>query len=312
MDPTEREIKFSEVLKTLLATGSPSVPHKKLATAIGVGDATISHYVHDRVRPSFNALLGIAAFFNVTLDYLVFGERSASSAARDDSPVTRIELMRAFAESVEHSGRQRDLIIRVNQQLHKEVERIARDLAGTAQSLGPVGTISAPEALAIEACSTHVQVMAQQAPADLTTASDGTVAPGMFFDTMMNNLRRGVGYEYLLYGKRPIYAAYAAQMRNLLREKGVGAETMAEGLSLRHLDKDLISGACVYTVDTLALERREPIMWERFRDNGIYEGKLSFILFRNNEEINGIVTDAGHGRGCQRIFTHDWRLGSAL
>jgi transcriptional regulator with XRE-family HTH domain len=309
MDTNVRDVKFSEILLSLLTSSSPTVTRKKLASQIGVSEGTVSHYVNGRVRPSFETLLRIADFFNVSLDYLVHGERAPSVALAEDTLGLRSEMMRAMAESLEHSGRQRDLIVRVNQRLYQEVERVAREVLGAPQNTGPVGMISEPEAMAVEACATRVQVMARQAPADL---ADGQTAPGPFFQTMTDNMRRGVAYQYLFYGKRTTFVPYATQLRDLLRTQDVRSDVLAENLAFRSVDADLITGVCVYTVDRAMLERREPILWERFRDDGLFGSTFVYISIRHKDAPGGVVLDAAHAEACQRILGRDWRQAASL
>ncbi|MBY8882321.1 helix-turn-helix domain-containing protein [Actinacidiphila acidipaludis] len=312
MDSIARDVKFSEILLSLLTSSSPTVTRKKLASQIGVSEGTVSHYVNGRVRPSFETLLRIADFFNVSLDYLVHGERAPSAVLAEDTLGLRAEMMRAMAESLEHSGRQRDLIVRVNQRLHQQVERVAREIVGAPENTGPVGMISEPEAMAIEGCATRVQVMARQAPADLTVAPDGTTEPGPFFGTMTDNVRRGVTYQYLFYGKRTGFVPYATRLRELLRSQDIRSDTLAENLAFRNVDADLITGVCVYTVDTAMLERREPILWERFRDDGLFGDTFVYISIRHKDAPGGVVLDAAHAEACQRILTRDWRQAGTL
>ena len=92
----ERIVKFSAILAGLLsAQGQPS-SRKKLVGFLGVNEATVSHYVRGPADPQLEALVGIATFFNVSLDFLVFGERLPTTAA-DDPAGIRAEVRRACA-----------------------------------------------------------------------------------------------------------------------------------------------------------------------------------------------------------------------
>jgi transcriptional regulator with XRE-family HTH domain len=99
----ERDVKFSAILAGLLSAPEQAVSRKKLAGHLGVNEATVSHYVHGRSNPSFEALVGIAGFFNVSLDFLVFGERPPTAVV-DDPAGVRAEIRRAVLDS--RRGRQ--------------------------------------------------------------------------------------------------------------------------------------------------------------------------------------------------------------
>jgi len=133
MAPTEREVKFQETLRELLERSKATVTQKKLASALGVRGTTVSHYITGRIKPSFETLIGIAAFFNATLDYLVFGE-SARRPVEEGTHTVRADVVRALMESNAYNSRQRDLIVRVNRRLFDEIERVTAGCSKTART----------------------------------------------------------------------------------------------------------------------------------------------------------------------------------
>jgi len=307
----EREIKFQEILKSLLDRSRATVTHKKLASAIGVSPTTVSHYVTGRIKPSFEALVGISVFFNVTLDYLVFGER-ARKPASDEGQSLRAEVQRALAESNNYAGRQRDLVLRVSRGLFREVERVARDLLDDPENFGPAGFLTDEEAMAIESCAVRARLMMRSAPADIKVDEDGVGSPGDYFQIMADNLRMGRSYQYIFYGRRSAYLPYVSTYRDLLSKAGVDPAAVHENLEFRVLDSELPTGLVVLELDVTQLQRREPVLWERFRDGGIVDGTLVYSGVRHHDALGGVVHYDAYLESTVRMFKRDWEQASLL
>jgi transcriptional regulator with XRE-family HTH domain len=311
MASAEREIKFQEVLKDLLDRSKATVTHKKLSSAIGVSSTTVSHYVTGRIHPSFDALIRIAVFFNVTLDYLVFGERTRTPAAEDPQSV-RADVLRALAESNNYNGRQRDLSARVNRRLYKEVERVARSLLDDPENFGPAGFLTDDEAMAFESCALRTQIMIRDAAADITVGEDGEAGPGDYFETLVSNINAGRTYQYIFYGKLSAYMPYVQIYRDLLGRADVAPGIVHENIEFRVVDSELPAAVVIHELDIALLERREPILWERLRDNGIINDTLAYTAVRHQDALGGVVLYGNYFESALRMFNRDWELATVL
>ena len=63
-----REVKFGQMLESLIERGGYNRNRKKILSALGISAAALSQYVREQTRPSFGKLLAIAEFFDVSLD----------------------------------------------------------------------------------------------------------------------------------------------------------------------------------------------------------------------------------------------------
>ncbi|GAA2021951.1 hypothetical protein GCM10009839_18960 [Catenulispora yoronensis] len=311
MAQAEREIKFDEILKSLLDRHRATVTQKKLATALGVSGTTVSHYVTGRIRPSFQALIAIAAFFNVTLDYLVFGERVVQASAADADNL-RVEVMRAMAETNAYHGRQRDLVVRVNRRLYDEVERVARALLEDPENASPSGFFTDAEAMAIEACARRTRVMTRGVPASLAVETDGMVGRGPFFDILLGSVLNGRNYQYLFYGARPNFEPYVKAYRDLFDDADLPPDLFDEHVDFRIIDTELPAGLVLYDLDLQQFERREPVLWERFRHDGIVDGIFAYVSIRHEESNGGIVLRNEYLASALRMFDRDWTQAKQL
>lgn len=307
----EREIKFHEILRSLLERSKATVTHKKLASAVGVSPTTVSHYVTGRIKPSFDALIGISVFFNVPLDYLVFGERTRKVASGDPQSL-RTDVLRALAESNNYVGRQRDLVLRVSRALFGEVERVAQGMLDNPENFGPAGFITDEEAMALESCAQRTKIMIRGAPADIKIDASGAGEPGDYFNTMVDNLSAGRTYQFVFYGRRAAYLPLVQTYRELLGRAEVDPGLVHGNLEFRVIDAELPTGIMIHELDISQLQRREPVLWERFRDDGIVEGTLAYSAVRHQDALGGVVLYDAYLESAARMFQKDWEKASAL
>ena len=75
-------IKLSEVLKKLIQ--EKGITQTALAKQLGLKPQTIAMYSTGKSYPEFRTLIKLAEFFNVSLDYLVTGERVENQTVREE------------------------------------------------------------------------------------------------------------------------------------------------------------------------------------------------------------------------------------
>ncbi|WP_329128964.1 helix-turn-helix domain-containing protein [Streptomyces sp. NBC_01476] len=295
-----RRVAFEASLRALLDSPGLAGNRKKLARALGVNEATISHYLHGRIRPSFDTLVGISDFFNVSLDYLVFGERPRPQTP-DDPVGVRAQIRRAIVESSDLGGRHLDMFTRISRRLEAKISDVARDLAEESEGWGPVGFVTDAEAIGLEACITRMRIMTRLFQSD--TQGD---EPGAFFEVVSTNLRSGRPYQYLLYGEREAWTAAVESFRELVVRSGVPVELSRELLQFRSLNRELISSVCILDLDVPLIKRQEPILWERHQDNISAEGVWAYLSIERPDAQGGVTIEPLYLDSTLRQFHRDW------
>jgi transcriptional regulator with XRE-family HTH domain len=297
----ERDVKFSAILAGLLSAPEQAVSRKKLAGHLGVNEATVSHYVHGRSNPSFEALVGIAGFFNVSLDFLVFGERPPTAVV-DDPAGVRAEIRRAVLDSADVAGKHLDLVTRISRRLQAGIEQAAKELLEDPANLGPVGFITDAEAMVMESCALRLRAITRMFQHDV---KDGE--RGVFFDVVAGNLRAGVQHEYLLCGDARYWQPQVAVYRELLTAAGLPFEVTHHWLHFRVIDYELPAAVCILDLDIPRLQRMEPILWERQRHAISEDGRWSYISVERHDAQGGVVLEPGYRESAFRLFDRGWR-----
>jgi len=303
---SKRSVEFETILRDLLGSMAIAGGRKKLARAVEVREATISHYLHGRIRPSFETLVRIADFFNVSLDYLVFGERPRAQA-QDDPAGLRTQVRRAMAETSDQSGRHLDMVTRISRRLQTKIDEAARDLVEHGENLGPVGFVTNAEAIGIESCITQIRIMTRLFQSDINEGE-----PGAFFDVVIANLRLGRPYQYLLYGDRDFWRPEVETFRRLVTEGGVPVELSQESLQFRWLSQELVSAVCILDLDLPLMKRQEPILWERHQRNVSAGGTWAYLSVERADAQGGMTIEPLYLESTLRQFERDWALAKPI
>ena len=83
-------------------------------------------------------------------------------------------------------------------------------------------------------------------------------------------------------------------------------------LEFRVLDAELPIAAVIHEIDVAQFERREPVLWERFRHNGIVTGTLVYTAMRHQEALGGVVLYDTYFESALRMFRRDWESARGL
>ena len=91
------EIRFEKTLRELMR--DKGINQNELADFLGVKRSTITMYVNGKSYPEFRTLIKIAEFFDVSLDYLVTGERVENQTVRQELGLseTAVENLKGIA-----------------------------------------------------------------------------------------------------------------------------------------------------------------------------------------------------------------------
>jgi transcriptional regulator with XRE-family HTH domain len=306
MSPRRRAVRFDVTLRRLVAGPSGGASRKRLARAIGVNEATISHYLHGRIRPRFETLVAIAEYFDVSLDYLVFGER-APTVSQDESALLRAQVRQAVVEAADLGGRHLDLVTRITRRLQASVEDAARGVALDEERRGPVGFVTDAEAIGMEACAARMRVMTRTFR---SYGHDGR--PGVYFAVLVSNLQLGRPYECLLYGDREHWQGEVETFRRLVERSGVPAEASRDCLRFRTLDEEPVASVSIVDLNVEVVERREPILWERYRDDVSPAGVWAYLSVERPGAAGGIALEPLYLHSALRRFQRDWAAAAPL
>jgi transcriptional regulator with XRE-family HTH domain len=261
------------MLGSLIERGGYTRNRGPILDAVGVTAAALSQYARGRTRPSFEKLVSLAAFFGVSLDYLVYGE--PMSAPVDHGSIVRY-VEQAFTDIQTRTNRHSDLVARIGRLLVERIDEAAREILES-RTAGIEGLVGQDEILRMERYSKQVDIIATDLNPNVITLAGGEAVPGQFFQVVTANLARGCSYRFLLAGELTTRSDEVAHFRGLIAE-AVGGDRLNENCSFRRSVLPVMCGSGLYRLDAIAFALEEPWLFTQFSKfllNGTWLGYLN-------------------------------------
>jgi transcriptional regulator with XRE-family HTH domain len=301
-----RPLLFAETLDGLIHAHGYSRRRKVMCTKVGISESALSHYLNGRSQPTFDTLIALAGFFEVSLDFLVFGERQPMS---EKSAVLEIatSVQQAMAAASNKAGRQLDYSTRISIELFRRVDELAAELSESSET--SAGFLTVSDAISIEGSTRAMRIMTKRFQCDVQAEEDGEVRPGPFLAVVIANLQMGRTYDYLLCCEGSPWGEEIEKFRHLLRSYGVSNEEQSQ-INFRVSPLELICSACLHVVDMTAVPDMLTPLLERYRDFINAEGQFTYISVQNELAEGGLVLEPMYRDAVNRFFDNMWNSGS--
>ena len=163
------------MLESLIEHGGYTRNRKRIASRLGISVAALSQYIREQTTPSFSKLLAIADFFDVSLDYLVYGQPTGGSATADYAPLYRY-VDHALGDVQARGSRHTAVVARIGRMLADEIDTAAKKLAATPAATRE-GLLQDDELLRLERYCRQCDLVSLNLEFDVIQ-SEGELVPG--------------------------------------------------------------------------------------------------------------------------------------
>jgi len=304
------KIKLSETLGGLIEARGFSRARKKICAAVGVSPSALSQYLQGQATPSFDKLVALAEFFEVSLDYLVYGARETAALAIDYGPVVRyidVALTETQARNDQHAA----MYTRIARALSEQIEQTAMRVA--ADHPTPAGLLREDETMTLEAYSLESRIVCTTLHEDIIQLRDKPAVMGRFLTTVAHNLSRGRRYQYLLPSHigewKPQVQAY---MRLLEQHCGGETQRVTNGCKFRSARFPVFAGCAFYRLHVSTFETEQPVLYERFRETMDHDGWIGYVQPPSGESHADALMDRTHTERGLAAFERLWRAADSL
>jgi transcriptional regulator with XRE-family HTH domain len=301
-----REVKFGRMLESLIEHGGYSRNRKRISSRLGISSAALSQYIHQQTWPSFAKLLAIADFFDVSLDYLVYGQPTGRSLI-DYGPLYRY-FDHALADVQARGNRHSAVVTRMARMLADRIDDVAAELAAT-PAAAREGLMQDDELLRLERYCHQCDLVSLNLEFDVIKAAGG-LAPGRFLSVVAANLENGARYRFILPQDRP-WDAIVDAFRQFLAEQ-IGGDRVRENCSFRLTAAPVLAGLLLYRLDTIKLEAEEPALHAQICDYLSDDGWLGCIIRTNNDSNSDMLMDPEYVLRARSAFERMWSSGVAV
>lgn len=304
---TEIDIKIEDKIAELLALSTET--NTEIADKIGVSAPTLSAYRRGEARPSLRSLVSMSDVFDVSLDYLVFGEDPESEQI-DTSPVIR-QMSKSLQDSLQNSqlrqAQQASMVSnvgrRLSQRMDEAVERYVSDLSS--QMLF-AGSMSNPEVLEMERHSDEIQLFLRSFHYNMLDPQ--TETPGEFFTTVVKNLSQGRSYQYLLPSESGDWEPVVDSFRNLLIDNLPREATVRNNCEFRITDIPTVTGCGLYRINMEELEAETPVLYDFIQEyDYCSDGWFGYTSGPSESAQGTMVMDTEHLNSSLQLFERLWK-----
>jgi transcriptional regulator with XRE-family HTH domain len=301
-----REVKFGQMLEGLIERGGYSRNRKKILSALDISAAALSQYVREQTRPSFGKLLALADFFDVSLDYLVYG--TPTSSLIDYGPLYRY-VDHALADVQARGSRHSAVVARIGRVLADRIEEVAAELA-SAPTATREGVLQDDEVLRLERYCRKADILSLNLEFDVIYLEEG-IAAGRFLPVVAANLERGATYRFLVPGPDRTMETTVEACRRLLADQ-VGGDRVRESCAFRRTASPPLVGVVLLKLDAVALKAEEQALYWQVSDYLSEDGWLGCAIRPNNDSNGDMLMDLPHARRARNSFEALWSTAVAI
>ena len=301
-----REVKFGQMLESLIERGGYNRNRKKILSALDISAAALSQYIREQTRPSFGKLLAIADFFDVSLDYLVYGTPAGSLI--DYGPLYRY-VDHALADVQARGSRHSAVVARIGRVLADRIDEVAAELAA-APTATREGVLQDDEVMRLERYCRRADILSLNLEFDVIHREDG-IAAGRFLPVVAANLERGAAYRFLVPGPDRALETTVEACRRLLADQ-VGGDRVRQNCAFRRTSAPPLVGMVLLKLDAVGLNAEEPALYWQISDYLSEDGWLGCIIRPNNDSNGDMLMDPLHAHRARGSFDALWSTGVAI
>jgi transcriptional regulator with XRE-family HTH domain len=267
-------IKFPEVLTRLIDESPYRTNRRPIWEAIGVSSAALSQYALGKARPRLEALVALAGFFGVTVDYLLTGRQATRPVSDESHSITRY-VDWALGDLQSKIGRRAWLTARVGQLLVERIEEAVDEA-----SVMPIGgVLTIDDAIKLERHALSTYVWNSRLAYDVVELPNGELAAGRFAAVVAENLMSDPvqTYQFMIHDQpNQALAKSIHEFRRMLREDFGVPEERLKHCQFKKTTMPVIVGCCLYRLDMANLSVHEPALALAVADHVTVRGEIGY------------------------------------
>ena len=301
-----REVKFGRMLESLIEHSEYRRNRKKISSRLGISGAALSQYIRQQNLPSFGRLLAIADLFDVSLDYLVYGQSTGGSVT-DPGPLYRY-VDHALADVQARGSRHTAVVARIGRMLADRIDAVAGELAEN-QIAVRAGFMQDEELLRLERYCRQCDLVSLNLEFNVIQAESGPV-PGRFLSVVAANLENGASYRFILPQDRRWDDTVGACRQLLARQ--IGGDRVREKCTFRLTSAPVLTGILLYRLETVRLAAEDSALYAQIQDYLSDDVWLGCVIGPNNDSNSDMLMDPAHVRRARNAFSVMWSSGLAV
>ncbi|WP_280274466.1 helix-turn-helix domain-containing protein [Nocardia wallacei] len=290
-----REVKLAATLKRLIDEGEYRGNRRQVCAELGITTAALSQYIRGQTTPGLDKLIAISDLFQVSLDYLIFGEDAVAgpTGTLDYGPLARY-MEASLASSRADIAAQSAFVSKVGSIIADQIGVAVQTAAKRPTTFS--GMLDQDQALELERYSKESTIAAMDLDADLVRVEseiEEGVAVGRFLTVVAENLSKKRSYRFVLSPKMRDMDSLVGKFRALL---------VRQQLSSKDIDRCTFSvaadlfyvGFCLFRLDVASFRAQSPILYQYVKPYIGADDLIGFIEPGSSTHLGMSLMDEDH------------------
>lgn len=297
------EIKIEDKLTELAAISDQT--NKEIANDVGLSSSMLTQYCQGISRPSLENLIKLAVIFDVSLDYLVFGDEHNDETMNVD-PIVR--QMNHSLENVQiRTAKHTSLVTKIGHHIAENLDEEIEDYLSHNDHSEYSGSIPDVETLSLEKNSQTVKLFLRNFNYNLTNEPCET--PGQFFMTVANNLGSGKKYQYLLpKNANDDWKSTVENFKTLLEEQASNAVVIHSNCEFRITEAPTVVGFGLYQLMEGEFRKENEMLYDYLVDQNYIDkfGRFGYVAPPSIDGRQDAIMDAEYLSDAWGMFDELW------
>jgi transcriptional regulator with XRE-family HTH domain len=297
--------RLRQTLRELLEVRGYERRRAVVAKAICVSPSALSQYVSGRAQPGLDTLIRLARFFEVSLDYLVFGSDPVRpDTANVDQMSTYIDA--ALTDLQRRSAGHAHLVGRMSRILAEQIDHAASQAVGEMGRRATGGMLDDADVLMLERFSTDNRIVSKTLKYDVLMARDGQMSCGRFSPVVIRNLGLGYRYRFLFPSGYRRWNTIVTVYRRILAAQGAGDEALTKYCTFRETEEPLPVDFSILNLQLGEVRGADALLYEQIHSSVSPTGTLGLIHAPSEDMRCFVVMDELNRDWAVQCFDTIW------
>lgn len=273
------DIHISDSLKTLIA--SRGVSRTDLCEQIGLSESALSNYLNGRIPQSLDPIVSLAAFFDVSLDYLITGrEHSRGGGYREIEHL----LQHHTVDMEQRVEAQSDLFLRVIESFIKNTRTVVNEEIKKSDSFNS-SILDEKQVWALERCAEEVILATPYMKNEVIYDPESDVlTPGRFFNYIPRCLETNpdLRYHFIVNTEPLLPKTIEHRFLALLQEHGVPLKN--NEVRVTAVKSPIYAQFVIYRLNQTRLQATNELLLQRIQPSANDNREIG-IIFAPSDQI---------------------------
>lgn len=276
---------------------------KEVCYALGISAPAFTQYLKGNARPSFEKLILLAEFFEVNLDYLVFGDSQEANPV-DYGPLAHY-IDTSLSQLQQKNSNHTAMLARLTQSLSSQINETAQNIANSFKNTTISGFLQTQETIAVESYSLETCIVSLNLDDDMIHLNKTATTATKFLPIVAQNISRGRSYRFILPKNKRNWKTVVRDYLYMLKQQ-CQSDIVFEKCQFRSSQVSVVAGYALYHLDTDNMKTKEPALLELVASSVDCDRRLGYMITPCVGKEYSVLMDIQHLTNAKKMFEELW------